>query len=71
MQKKKCENEYLKDKKYCNVTADHCHYAEEYRGAADSIFSLNFGVPIKNLISFHNGSTFMISFYHKGARRKI
>ena len=69
--KKKIENEYLKDKKYCNVTTDHCHYAGEYRGAADSICSLNFGVPIKNPISFHNGSTYDYHFIIKELEEKF
>ena len=29
--KEKFENEYLKDKKYCEVR-DRCHYTREYRG---------------------------------------
>ena len=31
--KKKNENKYLKDRKYRKVR-DHCHYTQEYRGAA-------------------------------------
>ena len=34
--KEKFESEYLKDKKYRKVR-DHCHYTEEYTGAAHSI----------------------------------
>ena len=29
--KEKCENEYVKDNKYCKVR-DHCHYTEKYWG---------------------------------------
>ena len=39
--KEKFENKYLKDKKYCKVS-DHCHYTEEYRGAAHSISNLKY-----------------------------
>ena len=34
--KEKFENKYLKDKKYHNVR-DYCHFAREYRGAANSL----------------------------------
>ena len=50
----KIENKYLKMKKYCKVN-DHCHYTEEYRGAAHSICNLKYSVPKKNSIVFHNG----------------
>ena len=36
--KKKIENKYLKDKKYCNYTG-------EYRGAEHSICNLKYSVP--------------------------
>ena len=42
------ENKYLKDKKYSKVR-DHCHYAGEYRGAANSICNLKYSVPKKFL----------------------
>ena len=35
--KEKFENKYLKDKKYRKVR-NHCHYIEEYRGAAHKKF---------------------------------
>ena len=37
--KKKFENKYVKDKKYCKVSS-HCHYTGEYTGAAHSICNL-------------------------------
>ena len=41
--KKKIENKYVKDKKYCKVR-DHCHCTGEYRGAVDSICNLKYSV---------------------------
>ena len=42
--KKKFQNKYLKDKKYCKIR-DHCHYAGKYRGAAHTICNLKYSVP--------------------------
>ena len=56
--KKKIENKYLKDKKYRKVR-DHCHYTEEYRGAAHhSICNLKYSIPKRIRIVFHNGSSY-------------
>ena len=44
--KEKFENKSLEDKKYSKV-GDHCHYAEIYRGASDSICNLKYSVPKK------------------------
>ena len=48
--KKNFENKYLKDEKYCKVRK-HCHFTEEYRGAAHSICNLKHSVP-KSCYSF-------------------
>ena len=53
--KEKFQKKYLEDKKYCQVR-DHCHYTEEYRGAAHSICNLKYCVSKKTPIVFHNGS---------------
>ena len=45
---KKCENMYLKDKKYCKVR-DHCHCTEEYSGTPHSICNLKYNVTKKIL----------------------
>ena len=55
------ENKYLEDKK----VGDHCHYTEEYRGAAQSICNLKYCVPKKVLISFHNGVNYDYHFIQK------
>ena len=46
--KRKFENKYVKNKKYCKVR-DHCRFTGEYRGAAHSICSLKYSVPKKFL----------------------
>ena len=51
--KEKCENEYLKDKRYGKVR-DHCHYTGEYRGQAHIICNLKDSVPKK----IHNRSNY-------------
>ena len=62
--KKKIENKYVKDTKYCKVRY-HCHYTGEYRGALHSICSLKYSVPKKILIAFHNGSNYDYYFIIK------
>ena len=47
--REKFESKYLKNKKYCYVR-DHCHYKEEYRGAAHSICNLKYIVPKKKFL---------------------
>ena len=62
--KRKFENKYAKDKKYCK-NRDHCHYAGEYRGAADSVCNLKYSVPKKIPEAFHNGSNYDYHFIIK------
>ena len=62
--KVKFENKYAKDKKYCK-NRDHCHYAGEYRGAADSVCNLKYSVPKKIPEAFHNGSNYDYHFIIK------
>ena len=47
----------MKGKKCCKVR-DHCHYTEQYRGAAHSICNLEYNIPKKISITFHNGSNY-------------
>ena len=53
----------MKDKKYCKVR-DHCHHTGKYRGAY-SICNLEYSVPTKILIVFHNGSNYDYHFIMK------
>ena len=69
--KEKFENKYLKDKKYRKV-ADHCHYTEEYRGAAHNICHSKYSVSKRIPIVFHNGSNYDYNYdYHKRISRRI
>ena len=62
--KEKFENKYLKDKKYRKVR-DHFYYTGEYRGAAHSIYNLEYSVPNKIPTVFHNGSNYDYHFIIK------
>ena len=62
--KKKIENKYLKDKKYCKAR-NHCHYTGKYRGATHSICNLKYSVPKKFHIVFHDGSNYDYHFIIK------
>ena len=44
---------------------DHCHYAGEYRGAPHSICNLEYRVPKKIPMAFHNGSNYDYHFIIK------
>ena len=59
--KEKCENKYLKDRKY-QAVRDHCHYTGQYRGTAHSICQLKYSVPKKFLIFFYNVSNYDYHF---------
>ena len=50
----------MKDINYVKV-GDHCKHTEEYRGSAQRICNLKYGVSKRISIGFHNGST---SDYH-------
>ena len=55
--KEKFEDKYAKGKNYCKVR-NHCHYTGEYRGPANSICNLKYGVPQEIPVVFHNGSIY-------------
>ena len=54
----------MKDKKYCK-NGDHCLYTGEYRGALHSICNLEYSVPKKAPLVFHNGSNYNYHFIIK------
>ena len=62
--KKKVENKYLKDKKYCKVW-DHYHYTGQNRGATHRICNLKYIIPKKMHVVFHNGSNYDYHFIIK------
>ena len=62
--KEKFENKYVKDKKYRKVR-DSCHYAGECRGVGHTICILEYSVPKKIPIAFHNGSNYDYHFIKK------
>ena len=68
--KEKWENKYMNDKKNHKVR-DHCHYTEEYRGAAHSICNLKHSVPKKIPVVFHNGSNYDYYFIMKELAEKF
>ena len=68
--KEKFQNKCLKDKKYGKVR-DHCHYAGEYRGAAQSISNLTYSVPKNIPMVFHNGSNYGYHFIIKELAEKF
>ena len=61
---KKIEKTSLKDKKYCKAK-DRCHYTGEYRGTVHSISNLNYSVPKKIPITFHNECIYNYRFIIK------
>ena len=57
LHKKKFENKFLENKKYCKVR-NHCQYTRKCRGAAHSICDLKYSIPKIISIVFHNGSIY-------------
>ena len=53
-----------KDKKYRKVLK-HCHYTDEYRGAAHSTCNLKYSAPKEIPILFHNRSNYYYNFIIK------
>ena len=49
------------NKKYHKVR-DHCHYIEEFRGAAHNVCNLRYKAPNEIPLVFHNGSTYDYHF---------
>ena len=49
--KKRFEDKYTNDKKYCRVR-DNWHYIGKYRDAAHSISNLKYSIPIEILVVF-------------------
>ena len=46
----------MKAQKYCKLR-DHCYYTGECRSARHSTFNLEYSIPKKVSIAFHNGSS--------------
>ena len=59
-----CQKEFCYDKnekkkfKLYQKVRDYCHYIGKFRGAAHSIYNLNYKVPPKISVKIHNGSTY-------------
>ena len=53
--KEKFEDKNAKDKRYRKFR-DHCNYADEYTGVAQSICNIKYGIAKEITIVFHNGS---------------
>ena len=66
--KRKFENKYLKDKKYCKVR-NHCHYTGEC--AAHSICKFKHKVSKDIRIDFHNGSNYDYYFIKRVSKKKL
>ena len=68
---------YICDKEFCynknkkmefklyKKVRDHCHFIGKFRGAADSIWNLNYKVPDEIPVKFHNGSKYDYHFIIK------
>ena len=51
--------------KLYNKVRDHCHYTGKFRGAARSIYNLNYKVHKEIPVAMHNGSTYDHHFLFK------
>ena len=60
----------MKNNKYLKVRG-HCHYTEEYRGAAHTICNLKYSTPKKILTVFHNGCNYDYHFIIKELAEKL
>ena len=60
-------NEIVEDKhaKVKNIITDHCHYTEQYRGAAQSICNLKYSIPKEIPVVFYNGCNYDYRFIIK------
>ena len=58
------ENQKIKFKLYKKLR-DHCHFTGKFRGAALSIYNLNYKVPQEIPVKFHNGSKYDYHFIVK------
>ena len=50
---------------------DHCHYTDEYKGAAHNNYNLKYSVPKEISIVFHNGSNYNYHFIIKELAEKL
>ena len=72
-----CEKEYCTDEtnkkefKKMQKVRDHCHYRGKYRGAAQSICSLQYKISKEIPVVFHNGSTYDNHFIIKQLAREF
>ena len=57
------KNEKMKFKLYKKVR-DHCHHTEKFRGAAHSIFNLNYKVPQEIPVKIHNCSQISLPLHN-------
>ena len=49
---------------YTKKVGDHCHYTEKFRGAAHSIFNLNYKVPQEIPVKIHNCSQISLPLHN-------
>ena len=68
-----CKKEFNTDDSYKkhHKVKYHCHYTEEYRGAAHSICNLRYRIPKEIPIVFHNGCTYDYHFTIKELVKEV